>query len=158
MGKTTMRAFVIGILAGTLLGCPGRTTTNQVSQSVTVQPLPSGYFAGFSGTTFSQTIPSNKQVHLLSATITSSSGEFTWASSLTGTAGDGPDAPVVVSKTSFAGAGATTDLDVVDTGDLLPLFPTQDFKVYWLIDFAGTLTQSYPNGIDLTVTYELDIE
>jgi hypothetical protein len=142
MDMARMRALVIAILAGALLGCPGRTTTNQVSQHVTV----------------SQTIPTNKTVHLLSATVTSSTGEFTWATSLTGTAGDGADAPVVVSKTSFAGAAGTTDLDVVDTGDLLPLFPTQDFKVYWLIDFAGTLTQSYPNGIDLTVTYELDIE
>jgi hypothetical protein len=148
----------LSILAGALLGCPGRTTTNQVSQTLNVQPLAGGYYMGFSGTTFSQSIPSGKQVHLLSATITSSSGDFSWASSLTGTGGDTTQAPVIVSKASFDGAGSTTDLDVVDTGDLLPLFPDQDFKVYWLINFTSALTQSYPNGVELTLTYELDVE
>lgn len=151
-------ALALPVLAAALLGCPGRTTTNQVTQTLNVQPLAGGYYVGYSGTTFSQTIPSGKQVHLLSATLASSTGEFSWASSLTGTAGDAAGAPVILSETSFAGAQGPVDLDVVDTGDLLPLFPSQDFKVYWLIDFTDTLAQSYPNGVQLTFTYELDIE
>jgi len=157
LGSGPMSVALV-VLATALTGCPGRTADNQVTQHMTIQPSPAGYYVGYSGTTFSQTIPSGKQVHLLSATITSSSGEFSWASSLTGTGGDSAGAPVIVSKASFAGAQGTTDLDVVDTGDLLPLFPTQDFKVYWLIDFAGMQAQSYPNGVDLTVTYELEID
>jgi hypothetical protein len=152
------RLAVVPLLALALAGCPGRTTTNQMSQSITLTPIASGYYQGYSGTTFSQQIPSNKQVHLLSVTLTSSTGEFTWVSSLVGSAGQTAGGPVIVSKASFAGAGATTDLDIVDTGDLLPLYPTQDFAMYWQIDFASSLAQAYPNGIDVTVTYVLDIE
>jgi hypothetical protein len=146
------------LLAVALSGCPGRTTTNQMSQHITLTPAASGYYLGYSGTTFSQQIPSNKQVHLLSATLTSSTGEFSWASSLVGSAGQTAGGPVILSKDSFAGTGATTDLDIVDTGDLLPLYPTQDFAMYWQIDFASALAQSYPDGIELTVNYVLDIE
>lgn len=149
---------LLALAALALAGCPGRTTTNQMTQHITLTPAASGYYVGYSGTTFSQQIPTNKQVHLLSVTLTSSTGEFTWAASLVGSAGQTAGGPVLVSKTSFAGAGASTDLDVVDTGDLLPLYPTQDFAMYWQIDFAPELAQSYPDGIDVTVHYVLDIE
>jgi hypothetical protein len=146
------------LLAVTLLGCPGRTTTNQMTQHISLTPLPAGWYAGYSGTTFSQKIPSDKHVHLLSATLTSSTGEFSWASSLVGSAGQAAGGPVIVSKASFAGAGATTDLEIDDTDDLLPLYPTQDFAMYWQIDFSAELAQAYPNGIEVTVNYVLDIE
>ena len=150
--------LALPLLVAALAGCPGRTTTNDVTQHVTFTPIPGGYYVGYSGTTFSQSIPTDKHVHLLSATLTSSTGEFSWASSMSGSAGQTAGGPLIVSKASFAGAGATTELDIDDKDDLLPLYPTQDFAIYWQIDFAAELAQAYPNGIDLTVTYELDVE
>jgi hypothetical protein len=142
-----------------LAGCPGEQTINQVAEHVTINPvIPGGTYIGYSGTTFGQSIPSGKKVHLLSATVTSSSGEFSWANSLVGTAAQTEGAQIIVEKTSFSGATSPTDLDVVDTGDLLPLYPTQDFRIYWVLQFSDSPAQSYPDGVTLTFNYQLQIE
>ena len=158
--RTVVTSLALLVLASTLLGCPGQKEVNEVDQHATLTPTPAGYWVGYTSTKFSQSIPAGKHVYLLSATLTSSSGEFTWASSMTGTAGQGDGATVVLQKTSFADAttGGTTSLDVVDTGDLLPLYPTQDFRVDWVIEYSPSLAQAYPNGLDLTFTYQLDIK
>jgi len=158
--RTVVTSVALMALASTLLGCPGQKELNEIDQHATLMPTPSGYWIGYTSTKFSQTIPSNKTVHLLSATLTSSTGEFSWATSLTGAAGQTEGSTVIMSKSSFADAQtqATTNLDVVDTGDLLPLFPTQDFRLYWLIEYSPSLAQAYPNGIDLTFSYQLEIK
>jgi hypothetical protein len=145
-------------LTTSLAACPGEQTINKVSQTLTIQQVEAGGgFTGFTGTSFSPAIPSGKKVTLLSATLTSSSGEFSWITSLVGTP-TMSDAPILVEKTSFAGATSPTDLTVGYTGDLMPFYPTQDVRVYWTLQFAPTLTQSYPNGVQLTFSYELQIE
>ena len=158
--RPIVTTLALAFLAGALVGCPGLKTVNEVDQHVSLQPTAGGYWLGYTSTKFSQTIPSNKTVHLLSATLTSSTGEFSWATSLTGAAGQTEGSTVIMSKSSFADAQtqATTNLDVVDTGDLLPLFPTQDFRLYWLIEYSPSLAQAYPNGIDLTFSYQLEIK
>ena len=160
----TSRILGIGLALACLLcclpGCPGEQTVNHVSEHLTIDPvIPGGTFIGYSGTSFSQAIPSGKKVTLLSATITSSSGEFSWASSLVGTASQTEGSQNIVEKTSFAPGTSPADLDIVDTGNLLPLFPdTQDFKIYWVLQFAPSPAQSYPNGVTVTFDYELQIE
>jgi hypothetical protein len=143
-----------------LAGCPGQQTLNKVSEHLTISDvIPGGTFIGYSGTSFSQAIPSNKKVTLLSATITSSSGEFSWAQSLVGTASQTEGSPIILQKASFSGASSPTDMDVVDTGNLLPLFPDpQDIRIYWVLQFASSPAQSYPDGVTVTFDYELQIE
>jgi hypothetical protein len=143
-----------------LPACPGQQTVNHVSEHLTIDPvIPGGTFIGYSGTSFSQGIPSGKKVTLLSAKLTSSSGEFSWASSLVGTAKQTEGSQIIVEKKSFSPGTSPTDLDIVDKGDLLPLFPdTQDFKIYWYLQFADHPSQSYPSGVTVTFDYELQIE
>lgn len=148
----------LSVLVATAAGCPGIQTVNTVQQHLNIQVIPGGSYSGYSGTSFSESIPSSKKVTLLSATLSSDSGEFSWAKSLVGTAGDSESSPVLLEKTSFAGATSPTDLDVAYTGDLLPLYPTQDFRVYWAIQFASDPAQSYPNGVNATVSLTFQIE
>lgn len=150
----------LGLLVCGETACPGQQTINKLTQHVTIpQVLPGGVFSGYTDTTFGESLPKGKQVHLLSATMASSSGEFSWAASLVGSASPNPDSEMVVEKTSFSGATNPTDLDIVDKGDLTALFPdTQNFKVYWELAFAGQPAQSYPNGVEVTFTYEVEIK
>jgi hypothetical protein len=151
-------AFAFSLIAVLVSGCPGQTTVNQFTQHLDVNPiLAGGTFTGYTGTTFGETIPSNKKVTLLSAAMTSSTGEFSFISSMTGTATQS-GGEMLMSKASFSGAANPTDLDVVDTGDLLPLYPDQDFRVYWTVQLSPTLAQAYPNGATLTFTYSIEID
>ncbi|HEX8791647.1 MAG TPA: hypothetical protein VF765_11905 [Polyangiaceae bacterium] len=154
-----LRLIVLAALIALFTGCPGRTNILQASQHLTLQPvIAGGYFQGFTGTSWSEGIPPDKKVHLLSLTMTSSTGEFSWAGSLEGAA-DESMSKVIVEKQSFAGAKGTTDIDVVDTGDLHALFPQgNSFKLYWVFDYAPTLAQQYPNGVTVTFTYTIEIE
>jgi hypothetical protein len=152
-------ALALGLLLCCLPGCPGEQTINKISEHVTINPvIPGGTYIGYSGTTFSQSIPSNKKVTLLSATVTSSSGEFSWVDSLVGSSGQTEESQVIMEKTSFSGDASPTDMTVVDKGDLLPLYPDQDFRIYWTLQFASHPAQSYPDGVTLTFSYELQIE
>ncbi len=154
-----LRLFVLAALLAVATGCPGRTNIFQASQHLTLQPvIAGGYFNGFTGTSWSQGIPAGKQVHLLSLTMSSSTGEFSWAGSLVGAA-DQSMSQVIVEKQSFAGAKGTTDIDVVDTGDLHKLFPEgNSFKLYWAFDYAPEIAQQYPDGVTVTFTYTIEIE
>ncbi len=151
-------ALLLAVGLALLTACPGIKNVNPFTQHITLQPLAGGSYSGYSRTTFGQRIPAGKKLYLRSATITSSTGEFTWATSLTGAASPDAGAQVLVSKPSFEGAERTTELDVVDTGDILPLYPDQDFRVYWSLQYASTLTQAYPDGVTLDVTYELEMD
>ncbi len=164
MVSMTSRLLGLGLAGVTficcLAGCPGEQTINQVSQHMDIQQvLPGGTYIGYTGTSFSESIPAGKQVHLLSATVASSSGEFSWATSLVGSASQSEGAQIIVQKQSFSGDKSPTDLDIVDTGDLLPLFGTsQDIKIYWILQFSDNPAQSYPNGVTLTFSYQLEIK
>jgi hypothetical protein len=165
MVSMTSRFLGLGLAGVTciacLAGCPGEQTINQISQHLDIQQvLPGGTYIGYSGTSFSQSIPAGKEVHLLSATISSSSGEFSWASSLVGSASQSEGAQVIVQKSSFEGASSPTDLDVVDTGNLVPLFQSGDtsIRVYWILQFSDSPAQSYPNGVTVTFNYEFEIK
>lgn len=154
-----LRLFLIAALLALATGCPGRTNIFQASQHLTLQPvIAGGYFNGFTGTSWSEGIPAGKKVHLLSLTMSSSTGEFSWAGSLVGAANESMS-EVIVEKQSFVGAKGTTDIDVVDTGDLHQLFPEgNSFKLYWAFDYAPQLQQQYPNGVTVTFTYTIEIE
>ncbi len=154
-----LRLFVIAALLAIATGCPGRTNIIQATQHLTLSPvIAGGYFDGYTGTSWSQGIPPDKKVHLLGLTLSSSTGEFSWAGSLMGAA-DQSMSEVIVEKQSFAGAKGTTDIDIVDTGDLHKLFPDgSSFKLYWAFDYAPALQQQYPNGVTVTFTYTIEIE
>jgi hypothetical protein len=160
----TSRFLGVGLGLATLIaclgGCPGEQTINTITEHLDINPvIPGGTFIGYSGTSFSQGIPAGKQVHLLSATISSSSGEFSWADSLVGTAGMTEGSQIILQKTSFSGAKNPTDLDVVDTSNLVPLMSSsQDVRIYWDLQFADSPAQSYPNGVTVTFTYQLEIK
>jgi hypothetical protein len=154
-----LRLFVLAALLALATGCPGRTNVFQATQHLTLSPVVAGgYFDGYTGTSWSQGIPPDKKVHLLGLTMSSSTGEFSWAGSLMGAA-DQSMSELIVEKTSFAGAKGTTDIDIVDTGDLHQLFPNGDsFKLYWAFNYAPTIAQQYPNGVTVTFTYTIEIE
>lgn len=154
-----LRLFVLATLLALATGCPGRTNIFQATQHLTLQPvIAGGYFDGFTGTSWSEGIPPDKKVHLLGLTMSSSTGEFSWAGSLVGAA-DQSMSEVIVQKPSFAGAKGTTDIDVVDTGDLHKLFPDgNSFKLYWAFNYAPAIQQQYPNGVTVTFTYTIEIE
>jgi hypothetical protein len=154
-----LRLFALAALLAVATGCPGRTNIIQATQHLTIQPIiAGGAFNGYTGTSWSESIDSNKKVHLLGLTISSSTGEFSWAGSVTGAANDAMT-EVIVDKSSFAGSKGTTDLNIVDTGDLRSLFPSgNSFKLYWAFDYAPSLAQQYPNGVTVTFTYTIEIE
>jgi hypothetical protein len=139
-------------------GCPGRTNVVHGTQHLTLEPTAGGNFSGYTGTTWSESIDASKKVHLLDLSVSSSSGEFSWASSATGSAT--PDmTQVLVTKPSFAGVGGSTSFDIVDTGDLRSLFPdANSFRMYWALEFAPTLTQPYPQGVTVTLDYTLEVD
>jgi hypothetical protein len=150
------------ILVATILlfsGCFGRTNVLSTTQHISLPALMAGGgYTGYTGTSFSPSIDSTKQVHLVGVTVSASSGDFSWASSMTGTAQ--PDGTrVLVSKSDFGEAPGTTSLDVVDKSDLRTLFTDgSSFRVYWNIAYAPTLAQQYPDGITVTVTYTVEVD
>ncbi len=152
-------ALLLAALLALSPGCLGRLDTFSTTQQVMVSPItPGGYYTNWSQTTFSQSIDPGKQVHLVGVTLSSSTGEFSWLSSFEGAA-DVDLTQVIVRKTSFADAGGTTSLDVVDTGNLRSLFPTgNSFRLYWYVVFAPTLAQAYPDGVTVTVTYTIEVD
>jgi hypothetical protein len=154
-----LRLLLLAVLLAVGTGCPGLTNVIQATQHLTISPIVAGgYFDGYTGTTFSEGIDRSKKVHLLGLTVSSSTGEFSWVSSVKGAAND-TMTEVIVDKPSFAGAKGTTDLDVVDTGDLRSLFPEgNSFRLYWAVNYAPTLAQQYPNGVTVTFTYTIEIE
>lgn len=154
-----LRLFALAALLAVATGCPGRTNIVQATQHLTITPIiPGGYFNGYTGTSWSQSIDSSKKVHLLGLTVSSSTGEFSWAGSVEGAAND-TMTEVIVDKSSFAGAKGTVDLDVVDTGDLRSLFPEgNSFKLYWAWNYAPEILQQYPDGVTVTLTYTIEIE
>jgi hypothetical protein len=155
-----LRLFALAALLAVATGCPGRTNVIQATQHLTISPIVAGgYFDGYTGTTFSQGIDPNKKVRLLALTVSSSTGEFSWVGSVTGAANN-TMTEVIVDKSSFAGVKGTTDLDIVDTGDLRSLFPAEgnSFRLYWAVNYAPTLAQQYPDGVTVTFTYTIEIE
>jgi hypothetical protein len=156
------RAFAIPLLAMASVasaGC-GRTNEYQGTQHLTIQPA-AGCFTGYSQTNFGDSIDPTVSVHLLQVSLTSSSGEFSWASSVTGSApATGTAAgPMLVSRTSFLDAQNPTDLDIDDSGDIRPLFPDEHtFRITWAFACAPTLTQAYPQGVTVTVAYTLELD
>ncbi len=157
-GAAFASLLVAACAVACLTGCPGEQTINHLSQTLTINPIQSGgQFIGYTRTTFSPGIPAGKHVHLLSATVTSSSGEFSWVSSMVATA-EMSDAPILLEKTSFTGATSPADLDVVYTGDLVPFSSDNSITIYWTLDYAASQARSYPNGVELTFDYEAEIK
>jgi hypothetical protein len=150
------------ILVATIVpssGCFGRTNVGSTTQHISLPPLMAGGgYTGYTGTSFSPSIDATKQVHLVGVTVSASSGDFSWASSMTGSAEPG-QTRVLVSKSDFGEAEGTTALDVIDKSDLRSLFTDgSSFRVYWSILYAQTLAQQYPDGITITVTYTVEVD
>jgi hypothetical protein len=153
-----LRPTALALLLALSYGCGGRTNVLSTTQHITVAPVAGGSYTGYDTTTFSQSLPPNTPVHLLGVTASSSTGEFSWVSSLKVTAPDNPDV-TIISKASFAEAQGSTDLDVVDTGDLRSLFPTgNSFRLDWFVAYASALAQPYPDGVTITVTYSFRLD
>ncbi len=145
-------------LVALIAGCPGRTDVLQTSQHLTLQPSPGGTFNGYTGTSFDHSIDQSKRVHLLDLTMSSSTGEFSWASSVTGSASSDMS-EVIVTKSSLESATGTTSFDIVDTGDLRSLFPSgNSFRIYWSVAFASAFAQAYPDGVVVTLNYTIEID
>jgi hypothetical protein len=149
----------LALLVAAVAGCPGRTNIVSVTQHLSVQPVPGDSFAGYTSTTFGESIDSGKKIYLRDATVTSSSGEFSWLGSMSATTPADQGGTLVLSRASFAGTSATADLDINYKGDLHPFYPDgQHFVIDWAWDFTDSFAQSYPNGLTLTFNYTLDVE
>jgi hypothetical protein len=144
-------------LALAAASCGGRTNQYSGTQHLTIASVaPGGSWSGYSQTTFQDSIPSDKTVHLLSVTFTSSSGEFSWLSS---TAGSTPSGQQIVSLASMQGITGVANLDVDFLGDLRPLFvDDHTVRMNWDEQFAQEIAQRYPNGLTITVSYTLEID
>jgi hypothetical protein len=159
MLRRARSAVPLALVLAAVAGCPGRTNINEVTQHLQVQVVPGDVYAGYTGTTFGAAIDPGKKIYLRAASVTSSSGEFSWISSMTGTSPPDTGAHLLISRASFQGAAATADLDVDDTQDLHELYPDgKNFRVYWQWDFTPNPAQSYPNGLTLTFSYTIDVE
>jgi hypothetical protein len=159
MLRRARSAAPLALLLAAIAGCPGRQNINTVTQHLDIQVIPGDSYSGYTGTTFGEAIDKGKKIYLREASVTSSSGEFSWASSMTGTSPPDTGSKLLISRVSFEGAKATADLQVDDTTDLHSLYPDgQNFRVYWAWDFTTNPAQSYPNGITLTFSYTIDIE
>ena len=158
--RRAVSCLPVTLLPLAVAGCPGRTNIVTVTQHLQIQPVAGDTYSGYTGTTFGEAVDPGKKIYLRDAKLTSSSGEFSWISSMSGTAENDGGTKELISKGSFADAkGGTVELDIDDKGDLHSLYPDgQNFRVYWDWAFTTSPAQSYPNGIELTFTYTLDIE
>jgi hypothetical protein len=159
--RTLMRAILgcvlpIG-LALSSVSCGGITNQLSGTQHLTfVSVVPGGSWSGYSQTTFQDTIPTDKTVHLLNVTFTSSTGEFSWLASTVGTA---PSGQQVVSLSSMEGITGPATLNIVDTGDLRPLFvDDHTVRLNWNAQFPSAVERSYPDGVTVTVSYTLEMD
>lgn len=159
MVKPAMGGVGLGLLALAMAtaGCGGLTNQYTGTQHLTIQSvIPGGSWTGYSETTFQDSLPSGKSVHLLDVTLTSSTGEFSWLDSSSGTA---PSGQQIVSLSPMEGITGTANLNVDYTGDLRPLMvDSHTVKMNWDEQFAPTVTHSYPNGITVTVSYTIELE
>lgn len=155
MRRRLLSLFAFVLLAAASVGCPGRTDRYQGTQHLTIQPIiAGGSFQSYTDTTFGDAVDPKKQVYLLDLEVSSNSGEFTWVTAVTGSA---PGGEPLVAMESFQ--GNPVHFQVVNTGNIRPLFPDEHtFYINWDGSFAQTLSQAYPNGIELTFTYTLQIE
>jgi hypothetical protein len=149
--------FVLALACLATLSCGGLTNQYTGTQHLTIQSLsPGGSWSGWSQTTFQDSINTSHAVHVLSVTVESSSGEFSWLQSAAGTA---PSGQLIVSTPPGADGMKSVPLDVDFTGDVRPLFvDSHTVKLDWAIQFADQLTQSYPDGLTLTVTYVIGLD
>jgi hypothetical protein len=160
MLRRARSAAPLALLLVAVAGCPGRTNINEVTQHLQVQVVPGDSYTGYTGTTFGAAIDPGKKIYLRAASVTSSSGEFSWITALTGSSPPDTGSELIVSRASFEGVtGGTADLTVDDTKDLHPFYPDgQNFRVYWAWIFPPNPAQTYPNGVTLTFSYTIDVE
>jgi hypothetical protein len=150
-------ALALALVAAASSGCPGRTDHYQGVQHLSVEPIvPGGSFADYTETTFGDAIDPNKQVYLLNVSVSADPPEFSWIANVTGST---PGGQPLLSKPSFDGAVNPVQLQVLDSGDIRPLFPDEHtFRINWEGNYTPSPEQTYPNGVELTITYTLQIE
>jgi hypothetical protein len=149
--------LALAFVAASSSGCPGRTDHYQGTQHLMVSPVvPGGSFEDYTETTFSDAIPASKQVYLLDVSVKVSSGEFSWISNVTGSA---PGGQPLVSKPSFDGAVNPTQLQILQSGNVRPLFPDEHtFRINWVGDYSPSPEPTDLNGVELEIDYTLLIE
>jgi hypothetical protein len=86
-GRYLIAAIPIAAGAG---GCRGQVNAKEITEHISFQPAGATYYVGYTGTSFNNQIPTGKKVLVTRAAIASSTGEFAWLASVTGTAGKQP--------------------------------------------------------------------
>jgi hypothetical protein len=137
-----------------LTSCGGITDVYTATQHLQLQGIAAGGTFGIADTTtFEYSVPAGKTVHLVSVSLTSSTGDFSWLASVSGAAPSGQPLASAMSMESITGAAS---MNIEFEGDLVPLMLSPNsLEVDWNAQFAPTLAQSYPDGVTVTVTYSI---
>jgi hypothetical protein len=149
--------FVVALASFGSLSCNGRTNQLTETQHLTLTTIEAGTtVTGFTQTTFEDSIDASEVVNLLDVSIASSTDEFSWLASVTGAA---PSGQLVVSRSPMNDTESPVSLTVVDTGNVRPLFVDEHtVRLNWVTQIASTLSQSYPDGVTITITYTLQLD
>jgi hypothetical protein len=147
--------LAVGLAVGAA-SCGGMTNQFSGTQHLTIASVvPGGTWTGYSETTFQDSIPAGKTVHLTSVTLTSSSGEFSWLSS---TQGATPSGTQVVSLSSMEKITGPATLNIDYTGDLRSeLVNANTVRINWNEQFAQSV-KPYPDGLTVTVAYTIELD
>jgi hypothetical protein len=148
------RGVVACLCVLAITSCGGLTDAYTSTQHLQIPAItPGATWSETDTTTFEYSVPAGKTVHLLSVSLTSSTGEFSWLASVSASAPSGQPLASMSSMESTQGAVA---MSIEFDGDLVPLMLSPNsLEIYWNVQFAPTLAQSYPDGATLTVTYSI---
>ncbi len=151
------RAVVGGLCALGIMSCGGLTDAYTSTQHLQIPAIsPGATWSESDTTTFEYSVPAGKSVHLLSVSLTSSTGDLSWLASLSASA---PSGQPLASVTSMGSTTGTTAMNIEFDGDLVPLMLSPNaLEIDWNVQFAPTLPQSYPDGATLTVTYTIQTD
>jgi len=156
-GDTLKRSILLAMgLAVGASACGGMTNQFSGTEHLTIASVvPGGTWSGYSETTFQDSIPAGKTVHLTSVTLTSSSGEFSWLSS---TVGSTPSGVQVVSLSAMEKITGPATLNIDFTGDLrADLVDAHTVRINWNEQFAENVKE-YPDGLTVTVSYTIELD
>jgi hypothetical protein len=157
VGKRLVAWVVACGCGAAVTSCGGMTDVYTGTQHLQIPAIGAGgTWTGWSETTFEESIPQGKSVHLLGVTLTSSTGDFSWLASASGSTPSGQPIASLGSMESITGPAY---MNVEYDGNLVPLMVDPNtIRMNWSEQFAPTLAQSYPDGITVTVTYSIELQ
>jgi len=156
-GKRLVASVVACGCAAVLSSCGGMTDVFTGTQHLQIPAVNAGgTWTGWAATTFEDSVPQGKKVRLLGVSLASSTGDFSWLASSSGSA---PSGQPIVSLGSMESITGPAYMNVEYDGDLVPLMVNPNtIRMNWSEQFAPTIAQSYPDGITVTVTYSIQFE